>query len=302
MTSTEGTVQVDWRQLLDPREWVAFVQDSIKWMLGFIPRVMVAGILLFIFWLIYRAVRKVVTGSMKAAGVDPSIRDMLGLLLKWAILGFGLIIAGNQIGIQIAALLTGVSIIGLAVGFAAQDSLSNFISGIMIFLDKPFKVGDWVDVNGHLGQVKRVSFRSTRLQDLDGDMVIYPNSIILASKLINKSSNPMTRCRVMVGIAYRESIDRAREVLLNIVRSDSRVERDPEPEVVVVNLNTSSVDLMLHFWIREERYEDSMQYEYMERCKEALDAAGIEIPFPHLQLVADGAPDRPGSAGRPASS
>jgi small conductance mechanosensitive channel len=270
--------------------WTGYIQDAIAWVIAFIPRLLVAIFLMFLFWIIYRTVRKVMTGGMKAAGVDESIRDMLGHLLKWAILGFGLIIAGNQIGIQIAALLTGVSIIGLAIGFAAQESISNFIAGIMIFWDKPFKVGDWIEIEDHLAQVKRVTFRSTRLEDLDGDIVIYPNTLMLSQRVINKSTNLVTRCNVPVGIAYKENIDKARQVMLELVRHDPRIEKRPEPEVAVHNLGASSVDLVLHFWIREERYEDAMQYEYMEKVKVALDQAGIEIPFPHLQLFLEKTP------------
>lgn len=285
ITSGEGEFSI--QHALKPEYWVQFVQDAITWTLGFIPRLLSAIFLLFVFWLIYRTIRKIIVGGMKAAGVDESIRDMLGMLIKWFILGFGLIIAGNQIGIQIAALLTGVSIIGLAIGFASQETISNFIAGIMIFWDKPFKVGDWIEMDGHLGQVKRVTFRSTRLQDLDGDIVVFPNTKMLSEKLINKTTNLVTRCNVPVGIAYKESIDKARQVLLAMVAQDPRIVKSPEPEVVVHGLGASSVDLVLHFWITEERYEDAMQYEYMEKCKEALDAAGIEIPFPHLQLFVE---------------
>ncbi|HMO24821.1 MAG TPA: mechanosensitive ion channel, partial [Tepidisphaeraceae bacterium] len=283
--------------------WTGYIQDAIAWVIAFIPRLLVAIFLMFLFWIIYRTVRKVMTGGMKAAGVDESIRDMLGHLLKWAILGFGLIIAGNQIGIQIAALLTGVSIIGLAIGFAAQESISNFIAGIMIFWDKPFKVGDWIEIEDHLAQVKRVTFRSTRLEDLDGDIVIYPNTTMLSERVINKSTNLVTRCNVPVGIAYKESIEKARQVMLELVRHDPRIEKRPEPEVAVHNLGASSVDLVLHFWIREERYEDAMQYEYMEKVKVALDQAGIEIPFPHLQLFLEKTPavDQLATPRRPAA-
>lgn len=277
-------------QIFDPGFWRQFLLDTIRWTIGFIPRLIVACFLMGFFWLIYRIVRKVILGSMKAAGVDESIRDMLSHLLKWAVLGFGLIIAGNQIGLEIAALLTGVSIIGLAVGFAAQESLSNFIAGIMIFLDKPFKVGDWVEIDGHLAQVKRVTFRSTRMTDLDGDVVVMPNVQMLSNKLVNKTTNPITRCCVQVGIAYGASIEQARATLLKAVAGDSRIEKMPPPRVDVLALSASSVDLELRFWIREEQFEDAMKYEYTERAKLALDAANISIPFPHLQLLVEPTP------------
>src|SRR4029079_2651088 len=176
------------------------IRDLIIALVGFIPRLFVAALFILFFWVIYRAVRRILIGSMKRAHVDPSIRDMLGHLIKWTIMGFGLVIAFNQIGIQIAALLTGVSIIGLAIGFAAQETLANFIAGVVIFWDKPFRVGDWIEIDGVFGQVQRVTFRSTRILDLDGDAVILPNTFMLSNKLENHSTHPLTRVSVSIGI------------------------------------------------------------------------------------------------------
>ena len=277
-------------QLLQFGPWLQIATDLAITLLSFIPRVLVALLLFFIFWLIYRGIRRVVVGGMNKAGVDPSIRDMLTSIIKWTILGFALVIAGNQIGIQIAALLTGVSIIGLAIGFAAQETLANFIAGVVIFWDKPFRIGEWIQIDGTLGQVKRVTFRSTRLTDLDGDAIIFPNTYMLQNKVVNKTTNPVTRVNVPIGIAYKESIDRAREVLLGTVRGDKRIVATPPPLVEVRACGASSVDLMLHFWIIEESYEDAMVWEYLEKVKKALDDAGIEIPFPHVQLLIEKTP------------
>jgi small conductance mechanosensitive channel len=286
----EGKKKVTLDDVKNPVFWIDTVRDLIVAVIGFVPRVIVAVLFLFFFWLIYRAVRKLVVGSMSKATVDPSIRDMLGWLIKWAIMGFGIVIACNQIGIQIAALLTGVSIIGLAVGFAAQETLANFIAGIVIFWDKPFKIGDWVQIDGELAQVTRVTFRSTRLHNLDNDVVVIPNTMMISQKFINKTTNAITRASVPIGIAYKESIDEARDVLINMCKGDARIVRKPSPIVEVRACAASSVDLMLHFWIKEEAYEDAMQWEYLEKAKKALDAAGIEIPFPHVQLLLEDTP------------
>src|SRR6266542_5756672 len=136
---------------------------------------------------------------MTKANVDPSIRDMLSHLVKWTIMGFGIVIACNQIGIQIAALLTGVSIIGLAIGFAAQETLANFIAGIVIFWDKPFRVDDWIEMDGVFGQVQRVTFRSTRILNVDGEAIVFPNTHMLSGKLSNHSAHPLTRISVPIG-------------------------------------------------------------------------------------------------------
>ena len=286
--------------------WLAMIKDLLWAALAFIPRLFVAVVFLLVSWLVYRGVRKLVVGSMTKANVDASIRDMLGSCIKWTVMGFGFVIACNQIGIPIVAMLTGVSIIGIAVGFAAQETLANFIAGIVIFWDKPFKIGDWVAIDGNEGLITRVTFRSTRLTNLDNDVVVLPNTMMLSSKLINKSSNQVTRATVPIGIAYKESIDHAREVLLKCLEGDPRIVTSPEPMVEVRNCNASSVDLMLHFWIREERYEDALVWEYLEKAKKALDAAGIEIPFPHLQVLLEETPALKALAGldvvRPASS
>jgi small conductance mechanosensitive channel len=282
-----GEKRLTAEQILQLGYWIDFTKDLVYALVIFVPRLFVAVFLFLIFYAIYRTVRKVVLTGMSKAGVDSSIRDMFGSLLKWTILGFGLVIAGNQVGIQIAALLTGVSIIGLAIGFAAQESLQNFIAGIVIFWDKPFKIGDWVEIDDTFGEVQRVTFRSTRILNLDGEVVCYPNTYMLANKLSNHSTNPINRVCIPIGIAYKESIEQARQALLAIPNHDDRVVRYPPPEIVVTECADSSVNLELRVWIADEAIERKLKYEYLEKMKNALDAAGIQIPYPHLQVFVE---------------
>jgi small conductance mechanosensitive channel len=270
-----GKAQLSAEQAVSFSFWQSTIDQLVRMGLAFVPRLLVALVLFSVFYVIFRITRKVAMTSAKAAGLDESIRDMLARIIKVIILGFGLVIACNQVGIEIAALLTGVSIIGLAVGFAAQESISNFIAGVMIFLDKPFKVGDWIEVDGHTGQVKRVTFRSTRMSDLTGNVVVFPNTAMLNRKLVNKSSSPKTRVAVTIPIPADKDIAEARRVLLAEIANDPRVERHPEPEVSIKGVSLAEQFVLLHFWITEERYEDAMTYEYLERAKRTLDAAGL---------------------------
>lgn len=272
--------------------WVSLVKEPLIAGVSFIPRLFVAVVFLAFFYLIYRAMRRLIVGSLSKANVDPSIRDMLGHLIKWTIMGFGLVIAFNQIGIQITALLTGVSIVGLAMGLAAQETLANFIAGIVIFWDKPFRIGDWIEIEGAGGTVQRVTFRSTRMLDADGQVLVLPNTYVLAHRLCNSTANPLRRVNVTVGIAYKESIDDARETMLELVEEDARVCADPAPSVVVTECADSSVNLVLRFWIREKGMAATMKYEYLERVKKAFDSRGIEIPFPHMQLLMNAPTER----------
>lgn len=276
--------------MLDFQFWQSSVNTMVMGTLAFIPKLLAALILFGIFWVIYRLIRRIVLGSMARAHVDSSIRDMLGALLRWSIMGFALVIACDQIGVQIAALLTGVSIIGLAIGFAAQETLANFIAGVVIFWDKPFKVGDWIIIDGMFGKVLRVSFRSTRMLNLNGETIVMPNTYMLSNRVANHSTHPVIRVDIPIGIAYKESIDKARTTLLAVVEGDQRICKDPPPSVVVTACADSSVNLILWLWIHDESVEKSVFYEYLEKAKKALDAANIEIPFPHVQLMLENTP------------
>jgi small conductance mechanosensitive channel len=290
MRIMQGKTKLDWKLVTNPMFWIDSIKDLIQAVLLFVPRLIGTLLFLFVFWLIYRGIRRMAMGSMKKSDVDSSIREMLGTLIRWVVMGFGVVIACNQLGIPIVAMLTGVSIIGLAVGFAAQETLANFIAGIVIFLDKPFHIGDWINISDTFGQVKRVSFRSTRLLTLDGEIVVFPNTQMLNNKLTNHSTNPINRISVPVGIAYKESIDDARRILLGLTKDDTRLVQQPAPEVIVKECADSSVNLALRFWISDESIEQRIGYEYTEKAKKALDAAGIEIPFPHVQLFVENTP------------
>ncbi len=276
---------VSLKDMMDFQFWQQSVNALVLGTLAFIPKLLAALILFGIFWLIYRMIRRIVLGSMARAHVDSSIRDMLGSLIKWSIMGFGLVIACNQVGIEIAALLTGVSIIGLAIGFAAQETLANFIAGVVIFWDRPFKIGDWIIIDGMFGRVLRVSFRSTRMLNLNGETIVLPNTYMLANRVANHSTHPVVRVEIPIGIAYKESIDKARTALLATVDGDERICKDPPPDVVVSQCADSSVNLLLRFWTRDEASEKDVFFDYVEKAKKALDKANIEIPFPHMQLL-----------------
>ncbi len=288
-------------EMVQMHYWLDAIKDLLMAVMGFIPRLLIGLFFLIFFWLFYRGVRRVVLGSMTRAHVDSSIRDMLGAVLKWCIMGFGLVIAGNQVGIQITALLTGVSIIGLAIGFAAQETLANFIAGIVIFWDKPFKVGDWLDVGNKYGRVLRITFRSTRLLSLDGEVVILPNTSVLAQQVTNHSTNPLQRINVNVGVTYRGSTDLARGVLLSTTDGDARILRDPPATVIVATCSDMGVTLTLRFWIRDESVEKAIEDEYREKAKRAFDAAGIVAPLTPPVPTPVVAPEAPPATRRTAA-
>jgi small conductance mechanosensitive channel len=209
-----------------------------------------------------------------------------------AVLIVGAVSAAAQLGINVTAALAGISVAGLAVGLAAQDSLSNMIAGFLIFWDKPFHVGDYVTVMDQYGRVVEITMRSTRIRTQRNTYVVIPNKHIIDSVLVNHTRHGEIRVEVEIGIAYRESIPAARRVLLDAVSKVEGVLADPAPDVVVKQTGASSVDLLVRVWIDDAGVERRTYFRAIEACKLALDAAGIQIPFPHLQLFVDSVEER----------
>jgi small-conductance mechanosensitive channel len=212
---------------------------------------------------------------------------LVGGIYRGGILLFALIMAADQVGINVGAALAGIGVTGIALGFAAKDTLANWIAGFLIFWDKPFEVGDWVTVADQYGKVLQITMRSTRIRTNQNTWVVIPNQHIIDQVLVNHSKHGETRIDVPVGIAYKEDILRARDVILAAVTPLPDVLAEPAADVVVKSLGSSSVDLLVRVWIDDAGREQPVYFAVMETSKRSLDAAGIEIPFHHLQLFVE---------------
>lgn len=260
---------------------------------AFIPDLLAAILILIAFWIFYRLIRRPLRGALGRTGMHRKLIELLiDSVVRYAVLVFALVMALDQLGVNVGAALAGIGVVGIALGFAAQDSLANTIAGFIIFWDKPFSVGDWIDVEGQFGMVQDITLRSTRIRTPRNTFVVIPNQKIIDAILENHSKHGEVRVDVPVGIAYKESIAAAREVLLAAVAGLANVRRDPPPTVVVTGLGDSSVDLKIRIWIDRGELIQSTRFAVLEAAKNALDEAGIEIPFPHLQLFWDDVEDR----------
>jgi small conductance mechanosensitive channel len=270
-----GETTLGINDLLKVSFWTATLVAVLLLATSYIPKFLVAAIIFAIFYVIFRITRRLALGSMKRANVDEGIHDLMISLLKWSILGFALVIACDQIGVQIGALLASVSVVGLAVGFAAQDTLANLIGSIVIFWDKPFKIGDWITIDGQYGKVLRVTFRSTRVLTQNGDVISAPNTMVIGNKLLNHSSNPINWVNVPVGIPTAMPIEKARAALVATCAGDARLLPDPAPKVVMDAVNADGVRLFLSFCIKDEGQQADLLQEYLEKAKNALDAIKV---------------------------
>jgi small conductance mechanosensitive channel len=272
------------REIFDPQSWPDLGWRFLARVVDWLPSLLAAFLVLVGFFVLHRVVAGILRRLMSRTRADPAAHDIATRLSKYAILGLGLVMAASQLGINVGSLLAGVGILGLAVGLAAQESLSNLVAGLTILWDRPFRIGDNVTVSETFGKVQEITLRTTRIRTVEQLDAILPNKEILNQKIVNHTLNPMMRLGIPLGIAYHEDTRKAREVLLAAVKGHELLLEKPEPKVVVTALADSSVNLELRVWLRDPYTEREATFEMIELAKIALDEAGIEIPFPQRTL------------------
>ncbi|MFO7898197.1 MAG: mechanosensitive ion channel family protein [Planctomycetota bacterium] len=196
-----------------------------------------------------------------------------------------------QLGVRLTAILAAAGVAGIAVGFAAQTSLSNVISGIFLSIERPFKVGNMIQIGDTLGMVLSVDLLSVKMRMFDNRFVRIPNETFIKEKVINYSRFPIRRVDLMIGVAYKEDVERVRQVLFDVAHQHPLALEEPEPLCFCWNFNTSSVDLLFVIWAVQDDWL-TLKSELLTNIKKRFDQEGIEIPFSHLSLY-------PGSAARP---
>jgi small conductance mechanosensitive channel len=231
-------------------------------------------------------VSRVITASARAAKLEETIAIFFGRLGKWAVLTIALIMCLNKFGVNTASLAAVIAAAGFAIGLAFQGTLSNFSSGVMLLVFRPFKVGDYIKVSGQEGVVKEVDLFTCSLDTVDNRRIIMPNSVIFGATIENVTHHSARRCDVTVGVAYKEDLAATRKVLMEALLTVA--DRDPEQEPIVVlkELAASSVDWHLRIWTTPTSYW-AVRESMLEAVKRGLDKAGLSIPFPQLDVHLD---------------
>jgi len=236
---------------------------------------------------VYKLVHRPAEKALQKAHVEDALIKIISKIIRIVLIIIALIMAASQLGVDVGAALAGIGVVGIAVGFAAQDSLSNIIAGFIIFTDKPFRVGDFITHEDNYGRVEQITLRSTRIRTQNNTYVVIPNQKIINEVVVDHSTNGDTRIVVKVSIAYKESVDKAREVLVKAINQIEGVLESPHADVVVDELADSGVNLLVRVWIGDASSERATYFKLTEVCKSTLDEAGISIPFPHMRVIMD---------------
>jgi small conductance mechanosensitive channel len=247
--------------------------------------VLLAIIILLVGIFIANKVNKVINKvGEKYENLDSTLFRFFGSLGKYIIFAFVAIAVLNRFGVQTASIVALLGAAGLAVGLALQGTLSNLAAGVMLLIFRPYKVGDFIDAAGCFGNVEEIDLFTTILNTFDNQQIIIPNSQIWGSKIVNHSHHNIRGVDMKFGVAYKENTDVVRKVINSVLENHPNILKTPAPFVEVETLNDSSVDFLVRPFCEGEHYFDVL-YSIPEQIKKALDAEGIEIPFPHRKLI-----------------
>lgn len=194
-----------------------------------------------------------------------------------AVLAVGITIGLKVAGIDITAI---IAAIGFGIGFAMQDLIMNFISGVMILISRQFNLGDFILIDGVIGQVKEIQSRSTILQALDGTKVIVPNKDLFSSMVTSYTTNPFRRIDVPVGVDYATNLPKAIEISMKTINENNYILKEPKPGVLIDAFADSSINLILRFWVESKSNFLGIRSQVIMELKKNFDTAGITIPFP----------------------
>ena len=217
---------------------------------------------------------------MSKGSYDESLSKFLLNLLNWALKVLLIVVVLGTVGVETTSFAAILAAAGLAVGLALQGSLSNFAGGVLIMIFKPIKVGDLIEAQGALGVVKEIEIFTTKLLSPTNKEVIIPNGTLSNGNITNYSTEGHLRVDLTIGVSYDADIKQTKAVLMNVLTANTQVLQDPAPTVNVSELADSSVNFAVRPWCTVADYWD-VYFGITEQCKEALDAAGIEIPYPH---------------------
>ncbi|MCG9627076.1 mechanosensitive ion channel [Vibrio mediterranei] len=268
------------------KEWLGAFKDwAMEHTPSLIVKIFVFGVILWLSRSFAKIVGKAVRKSVSHSTMKFSVlmQDFFVSMAQKGVTALGLLIALSQLGIELGPLLTGFGVAGVIIGFALQDTLSNFASGMMILIYRPFDVGDLVKVAGISGTVSHMSLVSTTIRTVDNQRLVIPNNKIWGDTINNITAEKTRRVDMTFGIGYGDDIDQAKQVFSDILQQHPKVLKSPEPMIYVHTLNESSVDFIVRPWVRTEDYWD-VYWEVTEEVKKQLDRNGISIPFPQRDV------------------
>ena len=249
---------------------------------------LVAALVFVVGRLIIGIINKLVAKLLSRRHIDASVQSFLRSLVKIMLTVLLIISVIGALGVNTTSFAALLASAGVAIGMALSGNLQNFAGGLVILLFKPYRVGDWIEVQGVQGKVQEIQIFHTLLLQADNKVVFIPNGSMSTAVVVNYTRTDTRRVEWTVGIDYGESVDKAKDVILNTIKADQRIQTDPEPAVLVSPLADSSVNLTVRVWVKNDDYWPVF-HDIYNQIYDQFNAAGISIPFPQqtVHIVKD---------------
>lgn len=260
-----------------------YTDQAIRYLMDYGPKFLLAILTLIVgLWLI-KIFSKSIATAMDKANLELSLKKFLLSLISILLKVLLVISVVTMLGVEMTSFIALLGAAGLAFGLALQGSLANFAGGVLILLFKPFKVGDFIDAQGFMGTVHAIQVFNTILKTPDNKTIFIPNGNLSNGSLINFSTEETRRVDFVFGIGYGDDLIKAKNILNDLIKKETRILENPDPVVVVSELGDSSVNLTMRAWVKASDYW-SVYFDMQEHVKLTFDAQNISIPFPQRDV------------------
>lgn len=264
-------------------DWKDLLPELKKYITEFGLHIISAIVILIVgFWL-SKFISRIFKKILLKRNVDVTLIGFSTSSVKFILYFFVIIAAVSQLGIETTSLIAALGAAGLAIGLALQGSLSNFAAGLMLIIFRQIKVGQFIEGGGVSGTVDKVGIFNTTLSSVDNKVIYIPNSKLINDNIINYSEKDIRRIDLVFGISYQDDIDKAKDVIKNILESNSNVLKDPIPIVAIGELGDNSVNIFVRPWVKTENFLDT-KFQLTETVKKRFDEVNISIPFPQRDV------------------
>ncbi len=274
-------------KLLEKLSGVFSYDALIAKVFDIVPNLIAALLIFSVFIVLWKLLHKFLNLFFKKLTIDRTVQNFIINITKNILFIIGIITSLSQIGINTGSILASLGVAGLTIGFAAKDALSNIISGLFIFWDRPFVIGDLIELNGQYGKVEQITMRSTRLSTVDGKMLAIPNSQILNSMVASYTNFPNLRIDIDFTVAAAENLGKIREILLRLVLDTEIFLTTPEPEIVLNKINDYNIELIFRVWIKNEKDHIPIRFKLRENILENLIRNKIKMPYETISVRLD---------------
>lgn len=265
-------------------QWETMWSNFLSGLMAFLPRLLSAALILLIAFLLIRLLKRPINALLKRTRLDEVAVKYIHRCNKICIWALAFIMALDQLGFPVSSLLAVVAAVGAAVALAIKDNLSNLASGIVLLFTKPFKAGDYIEVDETAaGTIREIELMQTYLDTVGNTLIAIPNSKMMNAVIVNYSAHETRRNDLVFSIGYGDDLLKAKAVLQQLADSHPMILKDPPPVVYVKEHAASSVQLLLRFWCQNSDYWD-LQFDLMEQVKLLFDQNGISIPFNQLDV------------------